>query len=109
MDEGKNVIWSLVPLILIILFSWLFGVLGNKMKKPQQETDVDSKGAPADRPFDIFSALKEAAGQISRPEAGADVDDRRQVLTGTQGWRPDVRSGGPTVTAKPITPKWWGA
>ena len=40
MDDIKNVLYSLIPLILIIIFSWLFGLLGSKMKKPTEESDV---------------------------------------------------------------------
>lgn len=109
MDDTKNVIWSLVPLILIILFSWLFGVLGKKMKKPPQETDASSERVPEDQPLDIFSALRQAAGQISAPEENVNVSERAPTPAGSQGWRPDMASTGPRITSKPITPKWWGA
>jgi hypothetical protein len=109
MDDTKNVIWSLVPLILIILFSWLFGVLGNKMKKPKQEGDVATTKGAEDQPLDIFSALKQAAGQLSAPEGGVEGNDRVPTPTGSQVWRPETGFTGPRVTPKPITPKWWGA
>ena len=109
MDDTKNVIWSLAPLILIILFSWLFGVLGNKMKKPKEETDVSPKRGPEDQPLDIFSAMREAAGQISASEGGVKGSDRVPPPAGSQVWRPETGLTGPRVTPKPITPKWWGA
>ncbi len=109
MDESKNVIWSLVPLILIILFSWLFGVLGNKMKKPQQKADDSVKTAPDEQPLDIFTALRQAAGQVSTTEGDVNVNERVPTVAGNQVWRPDKGLTGPRVTPKPITPKWWGA
>jgi hypothetical protein len=109
MDESKNVIWSLVPLILIILFSWLFGFLGKKMKKPQEDGDVSLTRAPEDQPLDIFSAMREAAGQLSASEGPAGANDRLPTPTGSQTWSTGKGFTGPRVTPKPITPKWWGA
>ena len=37
----ENILYSLVPLILIIVFSWLFSFLGSRMKK-QAVSIVDS-------------------------------------------------------------------
>jgi hypothetical protein len=109
MEESKNVIWSLLPLILIVLFSWLFGFLGKKMKKPQEDTDVSLNRAPEDQPLDIFSAIREAAGQISASEGPTGPNGRMPTPAGSQAWRPERGFTGPRITPTPITPKWWGA
>ena len=108
MADTKSTLYSLLPLILIILFSWLFGKLGSKMKKPTEETDASAKGGPEDQPLDIFSVMREAAGRVPPPQGGATVGDR--IGTSGAGVRlTEMGSGGPRVTPTPITPKWWGA
>jgi hypothetical protein len=114
MDDIKNVLYSLIPLILIILFSWLFGLLGSKMKKPTDEEDVSLKRGSEDQPFDILSAIREAAGQRPEPQGpepqGAlKISDRTATPIERGVWGTGRGSGGPVVTPKPITPKWWGA
>jgi hypothetical protein len=109
MDDIKNALYSLIPLILIILFSWLFGLLGSKMKKPTEEADVPLQKGPEDRPFDILSAIREAAGQGPEPQGGLKMSDRTGSPIERGAWGTVTGSGGPTVTPKPITPKWWGA
>jgi hypothetical protein len=109
MDDIKNVLYSLIPLILIILFSWLFGVLGSKMKKPTEESDVSLKRGPEDQPFDILSAIREAAGQAPAPQGALKINDRTATPMESVAWGTGTGPGGPNVTPKPITPKWWGA
>lgn len=108
MADTKSTLYSLLPLILIILFSWLFGKLGSKMKKPTEETDAPAKEGAEDQPLDIISLMRGAAGQAPASKGGAAVGNR--IGTGDAGARlTDMGSGGPRVTPKPITPKWWGA
>ncbi len=110
MDDIKNVLYSLIPLILIIVFSWLFGILGGKMKKPPEETDVSLNRGPEDQPFDILSAIREAAAdQGPAPQGGLKINDRTATPIERVAWGTGKGSGGPNVTPKPITPKWWGA
>jgi len=109
MDDIKNVLYSLIPLILIILFSWLFGMLGSKMKKPTDEADLSLERAPADQPMDIFALMRGEAGQAPAPQGGVTVGDRITARMGSEAWGIAASSGGPNITPKPITPKWWGA
>jgi hypothetical protein len=109
MDDIKSVLYSLIPLILIIVFSWLFGLLGSKMKKPTEDTDVPLQKGPEDQPFDILSAIREAAGQGPEPQGGLKMSDRTGAPIERGSWGTVTGSGSPTVTPKPITPKWWGA
>jgi len=109
MGDIKNVLYSLIPLILIIIFSWLFGLLGSKMKKPTEETEVSLKRGPEDQPLDILSAIKEAAGQAPAPQGALKISDRTATPIERGAWGTGTGPGGPNVTPKPITPKWWGA
>ena len=108
MDDIKNVLYSVIPLILIILFSWLFGLLGSKMKKPKEETDASLKVGSEDQPIDIFGEMREEGDQIPAGQGSLRVTDRRATID-TGAWRARESPGGPRVTPKPITPKWWGA
>jgi hypothetical protein len=109
MDDIKNALYSLIPLILIILFSWLFGLLGSKMKKPTEETDGQPQKGSEAQPFDILSAIREAAGQGPEPQGGLKMSDRTGAPVERGSWGTATGAGAPIVTTKPITPKWWGA
>ncbi len=104
MKDGNSVFYSLIPLILIILFSWLFGALGSKLKKPPEEGGIASKRESEDQPMDIFGEMIQ---QVSQRYAGGNESQAPPSGAPTIKIRKDLT--GPTVTPKPITPKWWGA
>jgi len=109
MDDAKNVIFSLIPLILIVLFSWLFGLLGSRGKKPAEDMDQTTEKGPVDAPLDIFGQLRGQAGQSPPGQGNARVDERTATPIGIRVGRTAKSMDGPRVTPKPITPKWWGA
>jgi hypothetical protein len=105
----EKLIPSLLPIILIIVVSWVFSFLASKMRKPQQQ---EGESAPAERGGDLLGDLFNLGkGQdvFQRPQgrpagpAGEiqpmDMGDRRPYQ--------DVR--GPSISPRPIEPRWWGA
>jgi hypothetical protein len=104
MEKIENLLYSIIPLVLIIVFSWLFSVLGSKMRKQGQEGEPSGE---KDRPFqltDLFAQDKEAFGPTAAPLPGM---DRQPDLM-----QPNLRTDMPKTapgTPKPIEPKWWGA
>lgn len=105
--DFENILYSLIPLILIIVFSWLFSFLGSKMKKQAQQgpesagrqdsslADILSGGKGEDYLFGSGEAIPDETGQAQR---GAQTD-----------WRTYRDRQAPKVSSKPINPKWWGA
>ncbi|MGB6066322.1 MAG: hypothetical protein WBG50_16085 [Desulfomonilaceae bacterium] len=108
MNDSKSALYSLIPLILIILFSWLFGLLGSKLKKPPEEGEVGLKSEPEDKPIDLFGEMMQ---QVGRGYAGGNAGGNEQQAPPAGVGVTRIQKGltGPTVTPKPITPKWWGA
>ncbi|MBI5248217.1 MAG: hypothetical protein HY912_01870 [Desulfomonile tiedjei] len=100
MNNIENILYSLIPLILIILFSWLFSFLGSKMKKPGENSEAAAGSNLGDR---LLEMMKEAPG-----EAPAEAGTKQRFPAGPRVELPQ-QTGGPITTAKPITPKWWGA
>jgi len=107
--EEKNVFWSLIPLILIIVLPWLVGYWGARKKKAQQEqeqgmpTIYREAGTGEAESYDeeeewLFGASGEQPVQGSYPMHGEYQEVRRYQ---------DIPA--PEVSSKPIKPKWWGA
>lgn len=104
MEKIDNLLYSLIPLVVIILLSWLFSYLGSKRRK-ETEGEEPSGTRAGDQFFDFFDRNEEeeppTVSAVGRPEV-------REEFGG------DIRSDHPRfrgqeVTAKPIKPKWWGA
>lgn len=123
MEKIQSILWSLVPLILIVVLSWLFSVLGAK-KKQEAAGSEDSGGVRAgDQFFDFFNQGERRDEPLDdRPTSMAGIDPRSgapetshsEILAGLTGQYPVADHParalqGPEVTAKPIKPKWWGA
>jgi hypothetical protein len=100
MENLETILKSLIPLILIILFSWLFSVLGSKARKPTENAEGGAEKNLGDR---ILEMMKEEPEETPRePAARGPVQIESRVAFPQQ-------TGSPVVTAKPINPKWWGA
>ncbi len=105
MDNLENILSSLLPLVLIIIFSWLFSFLSRKKKQLEP-----SKNAATDRGqgADLFDLFAGSSGE--RPTSSqAGMEDLPPLPTGATRWMPQARLAPPPVTADPIKPKMWGA
>jgi hypothetical protein len=106
MDNLENILYSLLPLVLIIVFSWLFGLLGSRMKK-----QAASSGKPAEQReeaqnlFDLFAAR--SGGQPGALEPG--MESSPPLPADAAPWAQRRGVNPPLVTPDPIKPKMWGA
>ncbi len=108
MDNTKDILYSLAPLVLIIVFSWLFSFLGSKMKKQGQGAAPQSQREPQAEFIELISdAVRGERPGEARPGKGACAAAGRPADFTT--WNPQAIPGGPSVTLAPIKPKWWGA
>ncbi len=109
MEKIENILYSIVPLILIVLFSWLFSFLGSKMRKQQPDEAVPGQEKSSDYPLiDLLT------GQSEAPQpAESKATPLNWTSAGPSAGQPVQRiptiPGGPQVTPRPIRPKWWGA
>ncbi len=105
-EKIEHILYSLLPLILIIFVSWFFSFLGSRVKKQTEqapfplktETDRDAVHLFLDED-EVMESPKPAQPfpGLPAPPAGS----------GPPLWQP--QPAGPQVTPKPIEPKWWGA
>lgn len=103
MENITNILYSLLPLILIILFSWLFGLLGSKAKKQQAEAKVAEERQNTDL-LDLILSQKEEEVRSEPGVPGAEKARLDEIV-----WEKRRQPGGPIVSPDPIKPRWWGA
>lgn len=107
MDNPKDLLYSLAPLVLIIVFSWLFSYLGSRLKKQGQGAAAPAQREPQDELIEMFPdrGREEQPGQ-PRAEQATWASGRPADMT---TWNPRTAGGPPPVTPAPIKPRWWGA
>ncbi len=105
MDNLENILKSLLPLILIILFSWVFSFLSRKKKQLEPGKNATTDRAQAEDLIDIFSGR--SGQQSMSSEAG--VEDLPPLPSAATRWAPRGALAPPPATAHPIKPKMWGA
>lgn len=110
MEKITNILWSLIPLILIILFSWLFSVMGSKAKKQTEGRAPGAKEGTGSPLLDMLMNVKANEEDIrptvtaqEKPVPGSAVPMAPGV------WPAQDISGRTQISSDPITPKWWGA
>jgi hypothetical protein len=107
MDSG-DLLKSLIPLILIIVFSWLFSALGSRMKKRAEQEQADTETDIGEEIFNLFSAGSEEEPHDS-PDYMHSVEQEAIGPEAGTDWDSVDRYGSPVVTPDPIKPRWWGA
>jgi len=106
MDNLENILYSLLPLILIIVFSWLFGSLGSRLKK--QAEPADNSASRREQGPDLFDIFSPRSGEQQDASQGR-MDNLPPLPSDATPWAPRRRLAPPPVTADPIKPKMWGA
>ncbi len=102
----KDRLGEIVPFLMVFVLWLVFSMLGSRMRKQDTGDQQAREATPS---------LQEKFLEMISP--GAVVDDSRQQPSKTDYERLQSQSSGslttvkgaPPVTAKPITPKWWGA
>lgn len=107
MDNLENIIYSLLPLILILVLSWLFSSLGSRTRKQVQEKEGLSGPLSGEQILDVLSSKRvETTSKPGDVNMGFPEEIRLQEA---EPWMKQRHSGSTEVTPKPIKPKWWGA
>ncbi len=109
----ENILWTLLPLIALIVVSWILSFMGSKVAKKRQEEEAMQGETYGDRSGELFIDMEgEEAFEPARPDrpagpdfAGPDFAGRAQSAQ----WDSLQKLGPATPTPRPIKPKWWGA
>lgn len=106
--ELKDVLWTLLPLIMLIVVSWILSFLGSKVAKKSQEQQRLQGEAHGDSSEELFVDVEEEElfepSRSERPEGAGYADQGQPAEWGTV--QPDEP---PPMTPEPIKPRWWGA
>ncbi len=105
MDHLHSILSNILPLVLIILFSWLFSFLARKKKQAEPAKNSNADTGHGEDLFDLFSARSGGEPTASQPG----MEDLPPVSSGPIAWRRQGPLTPPPVTADPIKPKMWGA
>lgn len=106
MENITSILYSLLPLVVIIFLSWLFSQMGAKAKKRAETAGKESSPPPGDQIMDIL------LGKGGSEDASAHAPEQfssRGIGGSIETWDLNRPVTGPEPTPKPITPKWWGA
>lgn len=100
---------SILPLLLLFAFWWIFSMLGSKIKKTSE------KGEATDSPGLQERILQAMTGdQASDQTTGRKLPTDEGVYDMSRQEQPpafykETKTYGGQVNVKPISPKWWGA
>lgn len=106
MPEKDNFLYSLIPLLLILAFSWLFGLFSRRRAQQEPPREEESKEA-ANPLLELFLEKRQRDDDVELVDAPG--ERRGQEIPFQTDWRSRRGYDGPKVDPKPITPKWWGA
>jgi hypothetical protein len=110
MEKTIEVLWSLIPLILIIIFSWLFSLMGSKVKNQPQGKAPAPKEGTGSPILDMLLNLDKSKEEVQPgPPVPAKEVPGAQTPLEPGAWNPPSISRPTQVSSEPITPKWWGA
>ena len=104
----ENLVYSIIHLVLIIFFSWLFSVMGSRMKKQAEEGSPNGVKTPGDQLLELFGKHDDEKIAVG-DERRAVAQTGRMPQVGTSDWEMHRDPRAPRVSTKPITHKWWGA
>lgn len=107
MDSLQNIIYSLIPLILILVLSWLFGSFGSKTRKQVPDHPQSSSPQPGDQIFNLISSRRDEKELL--PQRAVPTMPDPITREDSDGWSRLQSSVPGPVTPEPIKPKWWGA
>jgi hypothetical protein len=105
--KDHHFLYTLIPLLLLIVLPWLFGRLGSKAKKQSgQQTDESARPFPEPTGGQGYSEAEEDWLLMEEPglESFEGIDTSfadRQKMTGFR----DIPAT--TISPKPIKPRWW--
>ena len=104
--KSDDLLYSLLPLILIIGVSWFFSFISSRIRKgPQQEADERISQIERDPMKVLFEIDSDAESPKPLQRSPAQAVPGKD--SGITLWKPP--EPGMQVTPKPIEPKWWGA
>lgn len=107
------VVYKALPIIIILLISWLFGMIGAKRKNPTEEQghEPDQAENRTHGPVSLSDLFLPALKDQSPSPLVTSDPSKASVHTGfaAQGLDYSSAGGGPAVTPDPIEPSWWGS
>lgn len=104
----EDVLWTLLPLVLLVVISWALSFLGSRVaNKTQEGMPVQDDGRDEQSTELLFDEEERELLGPSKPEP-AERPQRPAYDEPSDFETPGV-PGAPRVTPDPIRPKWWGA
>ena len=106
--ELDDILWTLLPLIMLIVVSWVLSFLGSRVTKKRQEEEMLAGETEQGGSGELFMNLgDEELFEPSPTEQPSGPARTRRVRS--EEWDPLQGTEPPPITPEPIKPKWWGA
>ncbi len=102
----KDRLGEIVPFLMIFVLWIVFSLLGSRMRNRDTGDQQSNESSPSLQEKFLGMISTGATGDDSQKQGAKSDFERLQAKS--SGSLTTVK-GAPPVTAKPITPKWWGA
>jgi len=107
MEKIENLFYSLAPLIVIIILSWVFSRMGARARRQAASRQTGPEPQAGDGLMEMLMGKKGEEMPLNQEQ---DSQSARHGAGPTPiGWETQRMPSGAQPTPKPITPRWWGA
>ncbi len=99
---------SVLPLLLLFAFWWIFSMLGSKLKKTGEKSEEPDSPGLQDRILQMMSGAQDENGNTRLQEPGSASYDATSAEEQRGYYQGPIDPAG-ELKPKPIDPRWWGA
>jgi hypothetical protein len=99
---------SVLPLLLLFAFWWIFSMLGSRLKKTGEKSEGPDSPGLQDRILQMMSGAQDENGDTRTQKPGSASYDATSAEQQGGYYQGPVDPEG-ELKPKPINPRWWGA
>ncbi|MDQ1284708.1 MAG: hypothetical protein QG663_111 [Thermodesulfobacteriota bacterium] len=99
---------SVLPLLLLFAFWWIFSMLGSRFKKTGEKSEEPDSPGLQDRILQMMSGAQDENGDTRPQKPGSESYGATSAAEQGGFYQGPIDPTG-EIKPKPINPRWWGA